>query len=78
MNQKCYVNVNFMEENVIQTNGGITINVNMSVESIMYVKKIIFGMLLPVMKLKTRKKQKLFQKILSVKQKFSMFYLPCY
>ena len=51
MNQKCYVNVNFMEENVIQTNGGITINVNMSVESIMYVKKIIFGMLLPVMKL---------------------------
>ena len=40
-----------MEENVIQTNGGITINVNMSVESIMYVKKIIFGILLPVMKL---------------------------
>ena len=78
MNQKCYVNVNLMEENVIQTNGGITTNVNMSVESIMYVKKIIFGMLLPVMKLKTRKKQKLFQKILSVKQKFSMFYLPCY
>ena len=51
MNQKCYVNVNFMEENVIQTNGGITTNVNMSVESIMYVKKIIFGILLPVMKL---------------------------
>ena len=51
MNQKCYVNVNFMEENVIQTNGGTTINVNMSVESIMYVKKIIFGILLPVMKL---------------------------
>ena len=51
MNQKCYVNVNLMEEDVIQTNGGITINVNMCVESIMYVKKIIFGILLPVMKL---------------------------
>ena len=31
-----------MEENVIQTNGGITINVDVSLKNI-YVKKIIFG-----------------------------------
>ena len=29
-----------MEENVIQTNGGITINVDVSVKSVMYVKKL--------------------------------------
>ena len=29
-------------------NGGITINVNVSVKSVMYVKKIIFGILLHV------------------------------
>ena len=31
-----------MEEKVIQTNGGITINVDVSLKNI-YVKKIIFG-----------------------------------
>ena len=35
-----------MEENVIQINGGITINVDMSAENVMYVEKIIFGILL--------------------------------
>ena len=34
-----------MEENVIQINGGITINVNVSVKN-MYVKNIMFGILL--------------------------------
>ena len=37
-----------MEENVIQINGGITINVYKSVKIIIYVKKIIFGILLHV------------------------------
>ena len=37
-----------MEKNVIQINGGITVNVYMSVKNIMYVKKIIFGILLHV------------------------------
>ena len=32
-----------MEENVIQINGGITINVNVSVKNVIYVKKIMFG-----------------------------------
>ena len=41
-------NVNLMEENVIQINGGITINVNVSVKNVMYVRKIIFGILLHV------------------------------
>ena len=31
-----------MEENGIQINGGITINVDVSVKNVMYVKKIIF------------------------------------
>ena len=35
-----------MEENVIQINGGITINVDVSVKSSIYVKKPIFGILL--------------------------------
>ena len=34
-----------MKENVIQINGGITINVDVSVKN-MYMKKIIFGILL--------------------------------
>ena len=34
-----------MEENVIQINGGITINVDVSVENVMHVKKIIFEIL---------------------------------
>ena len=32
-----------MEENVIQTNDGITINVDVGIKNIMYVKKIIYG-----------------------------------
>ena len=37
-----------MEENVIQINGGITINVDVIVKKFMYVKKIMFGILLHV------------------------------
>ena len=37
-----------MEESVIQINGGITINVDVSVKKVMYVKKIMFGILLHV------------------------------
>ena len=37
-----------MEENVIQINGGIMINVDVSVKNVMHVKKIIFGKLLHV------------------------------
>ena len=33
------VNVNLMEEYVIQINGGITINVDVSVKNVMYAKK---------------------------------------
>ena len=35
-----------MEENVIQINGGIMINVDVSVKNIIYVKKTIFEILL--------------------------------
>ena len=42
------VNVNLMKQNVSQINGGITINVDVSVKSIIYVKKIIFGILVDV------------------------------
>ena len=41
-------NVNLTEENVIQFNGGITINVDVNVKNIKYVKKIMFGILLHV------------------------------
>ena len=34
--------------NLIQINGGITINVDVSVRNIIYVKKIMFGILLHV------------------------------
>ena len=37
-----------MEEVVTQINGGIMINVDASVENVMYVKKIMFGILLHV------------------------------
>ena len=37
-----------MEENVIQVSGGITINVDLSLKNIVYVKKVIFGILLHV------------------------------
>ena len=42
------VNVNFMEENVIHINGGITINVDVNIKSVMHVKKFIFEILLHV------------------------------
>ena len=42
------MNVDLMEENVIQINSGITINVDVSVKNAMYVKKIMFGILLHV------------------------------
>ena len=35
-----------MEENAIQINGGKIINVDMSVKNVMYVKKIMFKILL--------------------------------
>ena len=37
-----------MAENGIQTNGGIKINIDVSVKNIIYVKKIIVGILLHV------------------------------
>ena len=42
------VNVDLMEKNVIQINGGIMINVDASVKKFMYVKIIMFGILLHV------------------------------
>ena len=41
-------NVDLIEKNVIHTNGGITINVEVSAKNVMYVKNIIFGILLHV------------------------------
>ena len=37
------VNVNLMEKDVIQINGGIMINVNVTLKNVIYVKKIMFG-----------------------------------
>ena len=37
-----------MEDDVIQINGGIRINVDVDVKTVMYVKKVIFGILLHV------------------------------
>ena len=37
-----------MEENVIQINGGITINFDVNVKKLMNVKKIMFGILVNV------------------------------
>ena len=42
------INVNLMEQNVIQINGEITINVDVSVRNIIYVKKVMYGILLHV------------------------------
>ena len=39
------VNVNLMDENVLQIKGRITINVDVSVKNIIYVKKTKFGIL---------------------------------
>ena len=41
-------NVNLMKENVIQIIGKIMINIDTGVKNIIYVKKIIFGILLHV------------------------------
>ena len=42
------VNLSLMEQNVIQINSGITINVDVSIKNIIYVKKIMFGIRLHV------------------------------
>ena len=42
------VNVDLIEEGALQINSGIMINVNGSVKNVMYVKKIMFGILLHV------------------------------
>ena len=42
------VAVNFMKENVIQINGKITIHADESTKNLMYVTKIMFGILLYV------------------------------
>ena len=39
-----------MKENVVQINGEITVNVDVSVKSVIYVKKIIFGIPLHVVR----------------------------
>ena len=44
----CECKCSFDGKNVIQINGRITINVYVSVKIVMYVKKIIFGILLHV------------------------------
>ena len=41
-------NVNLLKENVTRINAGKTINVNVSVKNVMYVEKIMFGILLHV------------------------------
>ena len=45
---KTNVNIDLMKGNVTQINGGITINVDVSVRNVMYVKKIMFEILLHV------------------------------
>ena len=42
------VNVNLKEEKIITINAGVAINVDVSVKSVMYEKKIMFGILLHV------------------------------
>ena len=37
-----------MEKDVIQINGGIMINVDVTVKNVIYVKKIMFGILLHI------------------------------
>ena len=41
----CDCKCRLMEKNIIQINGGIMINVDVSVKNVMYAKKIIFGIL---------------------------------
>ena len=42
------VNVKFTEQNVNQVNGVITMNIDVSVKNMIYMKKIMFGILLHV------------------------------
>ena len=42
------ISVDLMEKNVIKINGGILINVDVSVKTFMYLKKIMLGILLHV------------------------------
>ena len=42
----CAYKCGFNEKNAIHINGGITINVDVNIKNVMYVKKIIFGILL--------------------------------
>ena len=42
------VNVNLMKENVIQIKSKIMMNIDVSAKNIIYVKKMIFGILLHV------------------------------
>ena len=49
------VDVDFMKENVLQVNGGITIKVDVNVKIVTCVKKIMFGVMLHVV-VKTREK----------------------
>ena len=42
------VNVNLMKENVFQINDRLKINVDVIVRNVIYVKKTMFGNLLPV------------------------------
>ena len=44
----CECKCGFNGKNVIQINGGITISVHVSVKNIIYVKKVMFGILLHV------------------------------
>ena len=44
----CGCKCRFDGKNVIQINGGITINVDLNVNNVMYTKKIMFGFLLHV------------------------------
>ena len=40
------VKVNLKGKTVVQINGGITINIDVSIKNVMYMKNIIFGILL--------------------------------
>ena len=42
------VNVKFTEQNVSQINGAIMMNIDVSVKNMIYMKKIMFGILLHV------------------------------
>ena len=65
-----------MEENVIQINGRIMINIDMSIKNVMHVKKIMFGILLHVvMKMENtqmRQKKKNSSKQILIKRKPSV------